>query len=573
MRWPPGQCRRPGHGRRLLRRAPQRRPHSRAEPMQAASTALCRCICGTGKKDQLDATGRSLGGIDLDTLEEIDEPPFHPPPLVTGRLVYSVLADQPLRGAPIREGELWYLSAEEKVEPVRVSLHVNGFSFVHGEREVSISLSPFALVRNCKFQSSYSNVNLADIKIFKVSLFTQNLCYYYGVRGEDERWAEEERSRWVLDISRVMRLVTQSLFPPFSIMCEPIVSVVSTHRRLMAGYLVHHDDAASASVLYCELHPHCEDQAKLVLYENELCQVPVTDIYFSDCSMCSEKVGINCSCFCIEDHQFSTRTLPERKLWLRAISNVKVKLQNHAPTPTWEELRHYRLAIKEYIGTIRASLEGHAPMDALLQRSLRSQRKPHRLAHPSAPAAVEHSCAAERGGAGVDARGLGALPPPPSAAVTAASEPDGAGGVDAVSTERLLPPPLPLAEAAAEAAGQTGKKAKATTLPPAPREKSRPQEDDKGGGNGCKGSPCDSSPATGNCSAPSRAELAGELQAIERALATPQKAPSTQHSPESRSGPRSKGNSGGKRRERSPPSVHFGRVIPTPQELRQPGEG
>jgi hypothetical protein len=139
----------------------------------------------------------------------------------------------------------------------------------------------------------------------------------------------------------------------------------------MAGYLIHHDDLPVASVLYCELHPQFDDQAKLLLYENELCQTPVMDIYISERSICCEKVGINCSCFCVEDHQFSTRTLSERKLWLRAISNVKVKLQNRAPTPSCEDLKHDRLAIKEHISTIKATLEGQAPMDALLQRNPR----------------------------------------------------------------------------------------------------------------------------------------------------------------------------------------------------------
>lgn len=332
------------------------------------STSLCRCICGTRKGDRFDP--QKVLGTDFDTLDEVDEPPFQPPQ-ITGLLSYSVAVDQPLRGVPIREGELWYLSAEEKVEPVNFTLYVNGFSFVHDSHEVSISLSPFSLVRNCKFQSNYSNLNLSDFKIFKVSLFTHGICYYYGVRGADERQAEEERSRWVLDISRAMRLVTQSLFPPFSISCDPIEAVALTQRRLMAGYLIHHDDLSVASVLYCELHPQTEDQAKLVLYENELCQAPVMDIYISERSICCEKVGINCSCFCIEDHQFSTRTLSERKLWLRAISNVKVKLQNRAPSPTTDDLKHYRMAIKEHISTIRATLEGHAPMDALLQRNPR----------------------------------------------------------------------------------------------------------------------------------------------------------------------------------------------------------
>lgn len=91
------------------------------------------------------------------------------------------------------------------------------------------------------------------------------------------------------------------------------------------------------------------------------------DIYITSRSVCCEKVGMNCSCFCVDEHQFSTRTLSERKLWLRAISNVKVKLQNEAPAPTIEEIEHYRFAIKEHIDQIKSTLVSKAPMDALLQ--------------------------------------------------------------------------------------------------------------------------------------------------------------------------------------------------------------
>lgn len=166
-----------------------------------------------------------------------------------------------------------------------------------------------------------------------------------------------------------MRLVTQSLFPPFRISCSPIEGVPRTQTRLMAGYLMYHEDLSIASVLYCELHPQSNDTGRLVFYENELCQTHVMDIIITETSMCCEKVGINCSCFCVEDHQFGTRTLAERKLWLRAISNVKVKLQNRAPPPSSQELGHYRRAIKEHVVEFRLSLETSAPMDPLLQRA------------------------------------------------------------------------------------------------------------------------------------------------------------------------------------------------------------
>jgi len=330
------------------------------------SAPLCRCICGSRKDDPLDPN-RVLGTeIPVD---ECEVPPQHPK--VSGLLSYSARADQPLRGLPIREGALWLLSAEEEVALVTVALYVNGFCFAHKGRQHSFSLSPFALVRNCKFQATTADgVDLSQFKCFKVSLFTQGACLYFGVSVADfqDRQAEEERSRWVIDISRAMRLVTQSLFPPFAILCEPLESVAQTKRRLMAGYVVHHDDVTTASVLYCELHPQSNEHSKLALYENELCQVLVMDIFINERSTCCEKVGISCSCFSVEDHLFSTRTLAERKLWLRAISNVKVKLQNRAPSPTYEELKQYRYAIKEHIRASKGAFQNQAPMDALLQR-------------------------------------------------------------------------------------------------------------------------------------------------------------------------------------------------------------
>lgn len=346
-----------------------------------AANSLCRCIygaryAGTNASSAFDPQLAAFGGA-TGCLEEVgttsleDEQPFQSPQ-ITGLLSYSDATDQPLRGQPIREGELWHLMAEEQVQAGTFALYINGFSFSHGGQEVSVSLSPFSLVRNCRFQSTYASMDLTEFKIFKISLFTHGSCFYYGVRGADDAAADEERGRWVLDISRATRLVTQSLFPAFAISCNPLGSVASTQRRLMAGYLVHHAGGAVAAVLYCELHPQSEGKAMMTLYENELCQTPVLDITLTERSICCEKVGINCSCFSVEDQQFSTRTLSERKLWLRAISNVKVKLQNRAPSPTSEELRHYRLAIKEHLDAIKATLDGQPPMDALLRRNPRT---------------------------------------------------------------------------------------------------------------------------------------------------------------------------------------------------------
>ena len=139
-------------------------------------------------------------------------------------------------------------------------------------------------------RSNHNGMNFSEFKIFKISLFAQGACYYFGIRGTTERDAEEERSRWVLDISRIMRLVTQSLFPIFQISCDPS-HMESSKSRLMAGYLVHYDDCFTASVLYCELHVNTQDHSRLIFYEDDTCTHPLSEIYITERSICCEKIG------------------------------------------------------------------------------------------------------------------------------------------------------------------------------------------------------------------------------------------------------------------------------------------
>ena len=112
-----------------------------------------------------------------------------------------------------------------------------------------------------------------------------------------------------------VHLVTQSLFPPFSISCEPICAAAVTARRLMAGYVLYHSGDDVATILYGELSPHTRgsDLARLAFYENEQCQRLAMEIWLSVASNCFEKVGVSCTCFCINGHDFSARTMAERK--------------------------------------------------------------------------------------------------------------------------------------------------------------------------------------------------------------------------------------------------------------------
>merc|ERR1719210_882759 len=312
------------------------------------------CICDVDDHAQQRFTGSQPKPVGQNSELPVElRVPSHAPK-VRGFPTYSSAPDQPLLGVPIREGSLWHLSAQDRFEPVNFSLYVNGFAFSTSDGlEASVSLSPFSLVRNCRFQSG----ECSKLKSFKVSLLEPDPCCYFAVRSSCEREADEERADWVLGLSHTILLITDSLLPPFPVTCEPVPGQPHTNRRLMAGYLIHRDDNSSISVLFCELNAHQGNCAKLVLYENELCESPVMELQITESSVCCDVVGINCSCFIVDCHHFASQTPSERKLWLRALSNVKVKIQSQAPDPSEEELMHYRTSIRENIAALQSTVE------------------------------------------------------------------------------------------------------------------------------------------------------------------------------------------------------------------------
>lgn len=331
--------------------------------------AFCKCFCSSALDERQTKFGVAF-----------DESPEDSPIQEHGFLSYLTTHDQPLRGIPLREGELWFLTSDGECEKVNFSLYVNGFKFASKDNEYTFTLSPFSLVRFCRLQDG-AMAATPTIKIFKISVFARGICYYFGVQGQDDREANEERARWVLDISHAMRLVTQSVFPAQKVTCDPphltndhrppYVQSMSS-RRLLAGHLVHYDDEDSLSVLYCELSAPLGHFAKLVAYENASCNTVAFEILVMGSTVCAEKVGINCSCFCVDDHHFTSRTVSERKLWLRALSNVKVKIHNQAPLPTDDDIVHYRDAVREQISSMKATLVRTAGQcDPLLMRDQR----------------------------------------------------------------------------------------------------------------------------------------------------------------------------------------------------------
>lgn len=283
---------------------------------------------------------------------------------------FSTSLTEPLSGVPLAEGELYHIVAEDRVDTIRFSLYINGFSFARpNSEEVSMLLSPFCLVRCCKFQHG----NLSQFWSFKIHHFTQDRCQYFAVKDSTQAGeAERERSRWVLSLSHAIHIVTRSLFPAFNLMSKPLQGAPVTSLRLLAGYLLHSEDPSTVSLLYCELRAPSGLYGRLVVYEDERCLKIVREFTIDERSIYVEVLGINCGCFSLCGHHFAARTNSERKLWLRAISNVKVKLETRAPNPGPEQLVHYRYSVDEQLQRIAATFEEDLAPQALLPTLLPS---------------------------------------------------------------------------------------------------------------------------------------------------------------------------------------------------------
>lgn len=342
---------------------------------------LCRCKQGDLKKGQGDDAFRPIPGETEDQVEFFlcGEPPEEPlppeevPQLPSrpreGLITYSAEMDLwPLNEPAMRSGEVWHLCQEDgkTFEKVILSIHSNGFSIRYPDDSLaglSVAWSPFSLVQACRLHTIQADQSQPWLRLFKVSVFHHGLTHFFATHGVG---ADTERARWVADVSRALRLLTQSLFPSFQLAVFPLPGASWTATRLLAGYMLLYDDQG-VSLVYGELHAHCDNTAGFAAYEDDACKVQVVHLAIDTNTCVSERVGIDCSCFSLGDHHFSTRTCAEKMLWLRAISNVKVKLRHLAATPSPTELRFYRSAVREQINSLPPTGEPE-PVPALLPR-------------------------------------------------------------------------------------------------------------------------------------------------------------------------------------------------------------
>ncbi|CAK0801220.1 unnamed protein product [Prorocentrum cordatum] len=113
----------------------------------------------------------------------------------------------------------------------------------------------------------------------------------------------------------------------------------------MAGYLLRSEPGDAVSLCYCELCAYSRGQALLKVYTDEWCEQEVVSISMTASTAVSTRTGSYCTVFGVDAYRFCARTMDEKELWLRAVSNVKVKLMFDAPDPTDRDLSVFREAV------------------------------------------------------------------------------------------------------------------------------------------------------------------------------------------------------------------------------------
>jgi len=329
-------------------------------------SVYCQCSCNPQQSQR-------EGGDEFYVEQHLDAGALTLPRQPRERRLVAYHADlaRPLNDELLRHGELWHTCASDgkHLQQVRFLLHSNGYMLrpLQGVGlPTMVTWSPFSLVQACRLHTAEADEQMSWMRLFKISIFHYGVTHFFATQGEQ---ADGERVRWVADIARAMRSLTQSLFPVFEVCWSPVPGAPWTAMRLLAGYLLMNEDR-DVSLVYCELHAHWHGEAQFVAYEDDACDLHVVHTSVDKDTCVSERVGVDCSCFSIGAFHFAARSCAEKALWLRVVSNVKVKLRNGAADPTPTDLRHWRSSIAEHVRNLPVA----ANEDGVLRQPLLPRR-------------------------------------------------------------------------------------------------------------------------------------------------------------------------------------------------------
>lgn len=305
-------------------------------------------------------------------------------------------------GEPLACGDIILVNVGQSIMEMRLTICAKGFilslrsdlqshaAFAGDFDDVKVVWSPFTLVERCQVKASQQPEKWV---VFKLTLFRsegRDATYYFASSGAD---AEAQRTAWVAVIVEALSTVTLSLFPDYDIVVQPVVGKPRTARRIIAGYLFYAVSAEKITLFFCELHAPLAGCAEMVFYTDEYCEDEIFNIMFTSTASASTRKGAYCTVFGLDSHRFAARTRQEKDLWLRAVSNVLVKLMFVEQDTSAGDLAMFRAAVHERLESIPAhrSHEEHWDASAAPPMLCEEPRRPPRGASgdPEDPPEVE----------------------------------------------------------------------------------------------------------------------------------------------------------------------------------------
>eukprot|EP00435_Cladocopium_sp_Y103_P071497 s214_g37.t1 len=283
-----------------------------------------------------------------------------PGPRLRAVPTYQAAEAETMLGDPLLVGTLMQIKLEESVQQMTVALYANGFTMqsISGGKTTNRAWSPFSLVEKCQVKTLQHSAYWA---VFKLTVFRaggHDLCLYFACTGgnaykelpEISSW--EERDQWVEKIGYLVSKVTQSLYPTSDLQVQPLPGNEATRTRILAGFLLHGSAMDTCQLVYAELHAYSGGESKMTLYRDAWCDRELSTVALSESTTVSTRSGVYCNVFGIDHHRFCARNADEKDLWLRAVSNVKVKLMFEAPDPTIEDIWIFRQSVQERVALI-----------------------------------------------------------------------------------------------------------------------------------------------------------------------------------------------------------------------------
>lgn len=290
--------------------------HAKAKDgLRFLAPGSCCEIAADGETEADLAPMVQVFGDPQDTSETIDfarQLPIGPRGLAPRTYATNMVAPgTDLSGEPFYVGSVLQFDQGHPMREAQLLLYANGFSLRpldadSSKQPMTLFWSPFSYVEKCTMRALRNSAYWAAFTLIVPAMEERTTRRFsFAPIGKN---AFEVRDHWVTAMTTAIYNVTQSLFPPHVIAVQPVLGVVGTYTRIMAGYLLQNRGLHELSLIYAELHAYSAGGARLTLYHDEWCLQELDSILISERTCLSSYEADSCTMFRVGTILFSSRS-------------------------------------------------------------------------------------------------------------------------------------------------------------------------------------------------------------------------------------------------------------------------